>query len=355
MEELFGPYNHWPAQWKRTSREAVLELIGQLEDRLVKPYLATPYDILVPLCDPDASHTTKLACVKKLVDAREEELHSSLRKIRNRVAQAPEELCSPYWQNFLFKAVNMIPLSSACVEILFGQYKQWLGLTPKPPSLTLIQSKHFVATLSRAAAAKRRRAGRDSVGGDLRAKRKYAKRCRPAWVMKVGDGARRNGFHEFVGNSVRHRPLGTSSNEAFKKAAQMYGLASRDAKAKSKIRAQTRNKKTTMSKLHSMQDVNSIVDDAASPWNISAGSVHVLHPDVIQAELLGTVGGVLSNAKRWYDRGSRVGPALDFPSNVPYSVFFASADPRSCKGINRSHERDGGGAESYPRASWCSH
>ena len=315
LEVMFGKFRMWPVKWQEQARQVALSLIGQLQHRLIDPFDESPYDTFVPIADPDNEQPVKLQFARLLFGASEATLHSSAIKVRKN-AGSPEALLQPFWQAFLFQAVNKVVLSSACVEVLFAHYKQWMACSPKPMSLSLIQSKH--ANHEYKQACERKRKNEQEFEPLPTAKcAKYSKPCRKPWVLKMGDLGQRNSYHEVMGESIRNRCHGVTSRQAFADASKAYSAVCAGVKAKAKSRARLTNKKTVASKTDAMLRLNTDRDDVPSLWDIAEGSEYYLHPRTL-ATCLAQPAWTKNMADAWYEFGSRISPDVTFPTSVTY-------------------------------------
>jgi len=136
--------------------------------------------------------------------------------------------------------------------------------------------------------------------------------------MKSGDCGQRTSRHEFIGDAIRDRPVGTQSRDAFRTAVQTWRIANARSKAKARNIAKASNCRTKMLKLSSVLGANRVATDAASLWDVSRGSPYGLHPaDVRQA--LRETRGIQRRAGEWHEAGSLVvKPDESFPSVVTY-------------------------------------
>ena len=311
LEKTFGPYHTWRSKWRQLARECVLLLIGQLNHRF--DFKRSPFDLLVPLADPDASVDEKRRCAREIFQRPFETLHVSLRNIR-KSAGSWEALLDDFWQSFLFHLVNKMPLSSALVECLFASFKVWLSGSKKAMSQALLQSKHLTSVYGRAQRAKQERSCAAEHVPLAR-----TKRCRPVWIIKRGEMGRRSAYHQYIGEQIRSRPLGESSRAAFAKASGSFKAQCKaKAKASCKARAQSANKRTVAMKRVAINELNVVVDGEPSPWNISEGSKHPLRPSTIKEKLIDEKGGIYKRSAAW--QGAVISGCLGGSSDFPQSV-----------------------------------
>jgi hypothetical protein len=317
LADMYGPFSTWPSQWQALAHNSVLLLIGQLNDRLVKPFGNPPYDWLVPLADPDSSPATKETFAKKIVDADEDKLHPALRKIRRKVAGDWVLLTQQWWQQFLFHATNKICLSSAFIECLFATYKHWLPKSGRSISASLLGAKHVLSV--QRGASKRKC---ELLVGGASSLAKRSKPSRPAWVLKNGEAGKRSSRHEYVAEKIRTRPLGMPQGESFELACASFMAAPLEEKKLAQARAKVANVRTLALKKDALAGVNSMPDAQSSNWNISRGSKYLLHPEDIKDKLISRLRGLGQESQRWTSlpQSQVLGASTDFPSSVLYET-----------------------------------
>ena len=319
LPTTFGEFQTWPPRWKSLARDGVHVLICELKMRLTDELRKPPYNTLVPIADPGATSETVDKALDVLFDSSgDEALDSNSKKVKNAVGSRQALKDSRKWRAFLFKALNMVPVANSFIECLFGSYKQWLGASPKPIAMPLLQAKSFSWQWQSACDRKRDR-DRDTIPqGRVPAKRQRQRR--PEWVLKGGDNACRNGRHEFMGTMIRERGLGVSTLQAFRQASSKWREAAPKAKAKAKAAARIKNVVTKTLKLDRLSHVAIRRDDVPSPWSVTRGSEEYVHPADIEA-ILARTGALITDARKWEDLG-RCELARDptFPSSVVYSA-----------------------------------
>ena len=312
MESLFGPLGTWRADWRAIAVDLVKMLIAGLERRLVGPLNDPPFKYWVPIADPDSPQELKLKVATQLFEADEKTLDESSIKLRRRT-RLPATLLDPFWQAFMFHAMNKIGLSSAFVECLFAHFKQWQAGIPRPIGPALLISKHIAHEFKVVGERKRKR-----EHGDSEEERRKVYPRRPARVIKRGDCGMTNARHVYVGQVVRGRQFGVLPQEAFKEAVAAWRVAPEDDRAKARSQAIVRNSVARTLKHNALQNVCEPVEDFVSLWNIGRGSPFPLHPEAVDKVLQAT-GKVATLAAEWAEKASVVVAAdVNFPAVVAY-------------------------------------
>ena len=263
-----------------------------------------PWKYWIPIADPGRSSPEKLAVAKALFQADERTLDLASIRLRRKAGE-PAALLTYKYQRFMFHACNKIPLSTAFVECLFGQFNQWQNKSPKPISIPLLAAKHVSHQFN--SGSKRRRERAENSQRDPAEPCAKAPRFspgRPEWVFKRGELGRQNARNKFIGHRIATRSLGATSNEAFAKAAVDWGSQPAAAKARAARSAKFCRIHAKASKLGRLAASRRETDDAPTLWSIGKGSEFPLHPsdfDDIQKK----TGSVAKLAREWCDLAGR--------------------------------------------------
>ena len=131
LESLFGLWDTWPADRKCIAKEIVYISIAEVTRRVAEPLRQPPFAQWTRICDPQTAYEKRLQVAVDLFAMHERCLDGASVKLR-RTAKRAEVLMCPFWQKFMFHTMNKVPLSSACVECLFANFKQWQMPSLKP-------------------------------------------------------------------------------------------------------------------------------------------------------------------------------------------------------------------------------
>ena len=260
-----------------------------------------PWKYWVRIADPRTSPEEKLTASTALFAADERTLDSASIRLR-RKAGTPETLLQDKWQKFMFHAVNKIPLSTAFVECLFGQYNQWQNKSPKPISVPLLAAKH-VAHQFKAGSERKRQRAEDSQRDPDEPQAKRVQPTRPEWVFKRGEMGRMNARHRFMSTKIATRTLGATQDAAFASASQAWRVAPPVAKARAARSARFCRVQAKAAKLARLDASKHERDDALTLWGIGRGSTFPLHPS--DFEELQRGGRVAQISKEWTERAGR--------------------------------------------------
>ena len=142
IERVFGEFASWPSTWRELARGMVLTALGEVKRRLADTFDRPPYNFLVPLVSPASSPAVRRKSADAFMGVWDAQLDACSRKIRtwagSQGCPAVDFLLSPLCQDFLFNALNKIPVSSAIVECLFAAFNAWLLPMGRRPHLSLI-------------------------------------------------------------------------------------------------------------------------------------------------------------------------------------------------------------------------
>ena len=310
LEGILGfPVEQWPHEFKHAARISVLNLLGQVWRRLVNCYTTWPW-LMVRIADPDVPEEQKRSLARGLFSVPEENLDAGFSLKVRRQARTIDALLSEEWQQFLFHVVNQCIISTAFVECLFAHFKQWLQRSPKPLSSPLLQAKHMTSSFKRACKVKR----------GLQQEKKLrtpTKKRRPEWAIRRGESGQKNARHVWIGEQVRQREVGVSSQEAFRVACNGWPTASVEDKARCKKTAQNKNRVSSLMKTASVEMINLPTLDLASPWDVAEGHDLPLPPGDV-SRIMDIKNGVTHYAGVWKEGGQRIQPDPDFPAEVRY-------------------------------------
>ena len=310
----FGEFSTWPGLWKRLAWEVVLGLAGGLKHRLIDPFRKPPFTTWVRLADPKLTEYEKRLAANHLFDVDERTLDESSLKIRKVSGSARQLLDDPFWMVFLFHAANKISLSSAFVECMFAAFKQWFRCSPKPLSLANLSARYIPVAFSSANARKHKRMGFDT---------KSSMNCRPAWVLKKGDGNRSSPWGAHWGVHMGARIAnGLTKKEAIQAASDSYKTVSAVAKASAKANAIRVKAMHDDRKLDQLSRVGTVATDLPSIWDTSRGGECPLHVNDIKEQLYDRVGGVKDAALEWTRSicNTPLGRHPNFPGEVSYRL-----------------------------------
>lgn len=318
LEKIIGVGVHqWPVGFKETARDGVLGLLSQIWRRLVHFYTEWPW-LLVPLADPDTPRQRKLEIAQRLMACDDEALDPGFsRKVKSQ-ADSAEALLEEGWQKFLYQSFNHVILSTAFIECIFAQYKQWFLRVPKPPSMGLMQGKHMSWGFRRACGVKRDRAG--GVAAKSRPKVK-TKTKRPEWVFRRGEMGARTARHIWMGKRIRARAPGVSQRAAFAEAVAEWSSVDAAGRASAAREAHVDNVATRQLKADAMHQFNAEPDFCPSFWDIGEGTPYPLSTEEIR-EVLDEKAGISTRAAEWAQHGRRARASAAFPAEVQYPVFL---------------------------------
>ena len=158
----------------------------------------------------------------------------------------------------LLAAFNEVVISTAFVECLFAQFKQWLLRIPKPPSVSLLAGQHMQSSFKRSCESKRARhaTGNDGGVGEAAGHRQRTKRRRPEWVFRSGEQGFKTARLVWVGQQVKKRGHGVSSRKAFADASCRWRDTSPASRKRARQEARARNKAARQLKADSLTDLN---------------------------------------------------------------------------------------------------
>ena len=109
VESLFGPISQWDADRRNLSRELTEQLMGEVQRRADEPF-QTPYLKYLPaIADPNNDVAARSDAARALFALDERVLDKACLLLRRR-AGVPETLLEPFWQSFIFHALNKVPL-----------------------------------------------------------------------------------------------------------------------------------------------------------------------------------------------------------------------------------------------------
>ena len=114
-----------------------------------------------------------------------------------KMAGEPEKLLGEFFQLMLLAAFNEVAISTAFVECLSAQSKQWLLRSPKTPSVSLLAGKHMQSIFKISCGSKRARhaTGNNGEVGEAAGHRQRTKRRRPEWVFRRGERGCKTSHH----------------------------------------------------------------------------------------------------------------------------------------------------------------
>ena len=318
LESVFGAFQTWPPERQSIAKEVVQISIAEVTRRVSQPLSRPPFTYWTRISDPRRSVEERRQSAVELFEADERTLDGSSVKLRRRTKN-PEALMAPFWQAFIFHAMNKVPLASAIVECLFAHFKQWQMASAKPMAPALLSAKHLLHESQKILERKQQRETPISPTVGTRPKKKQS--LRPAWIMKTGDCSKRNARHEYMSEFVRNRPAGQQTQDAFRAASQGWKHARADRVVKRGFSA--RAKRNNM--LGRAQKTAAIIneglgvrdDDGTALWGRKCGKYPLLTDDI--RGLLTKVGGMSAESLRWSEvAGTVVDPSLNFPGTVRY-------------------------------------
>ena len=263
-----------------------------------------PWKYWVPIADPRRPSPEKLEVARALFAADERTLDTASIRLR-RKAGTPAALLEDTLQRFMFHSVNKIPLSTAFVECLFGQFNQWQNKSPKPMSIPLVAAKHVAHQFKAGSERKRQRAEASQHDPDEpHAKAPRLQPTRPQWVFKRGEMGRTNARHRFISQKITTRSLGSTPKQAFGSAVDAWTTATPAAKARAARSARFCRVNAKAAKLGRLASSERETDDATTMWAIGRGSTFPLHPSDFE-ELQRKTGCVAKLSREWSDRAGR--------------------------------------------------
>ena len=165
-------------------------------------------------------------------------------------------------------AFNEVVISTAFVECLFAQFKQWLLRIPKPPSVSLLAGKHMQSIYKISCESKiaRHATGDNGEVAEAAGHRQRTKRRRPEWVFRRGERGCTKSRNVWVGQQVKKRGHGVSSRKAFVDASCMWRDTSPASRKRARQEARARHKASRQLKVQSLADLNKVVD--AAPFTV---------------------------------------------------------------------------------------
>ena len=199
VASVFGGVGSWAPWMKKSTRDMVLSLCGTVWRRFILAFLAWPFP-LVRVADPNVLRADKIIIVCQLFALSLCCLDAYFSAKIRALADDPEDLLLPDWQEFLFHAFNKMVLANARLETDFAHFKQWIIKSLKPLSVPHVQAKHVCSAFLNSYR-------KDDVDPEREpeVEAKRTKMSRPSWAIKLREEGRSTARHTFIGNYIRRR------------------------------------------------------------------------------------------------------------------------------------------------------
>lgn len=188
LVHVYGPFERWSPNRKKTVRRAAVIMLGQIFRKLVFPWRQYPWR----LCQLVAgSAEQQKRCAEDLLAAEECCLDTFFSAKLQRDYPSVEQLTDPQFQANLRVVFDRVVLTSTFIERQFASFSRWTG-SQVGCTLPALASKH-VTRLQKEIVAR----WRAKFAGPGRKKHNLK---RPVWSQKrkVHTTGRLNGYHMFV-------------------------------------------------------------------------------------------------------------------------------------------------------------